>query len=242
MILQRSNGATSRQTLKPLAAASSASSRSARSAWATRADRLLGRRVEHGDGLARLARTPLAVDEQLGVGIGHETFSCCYCRRWRVGESGAYDRSPTGLQSRSIARRCAGAERFRCPRHVRTEITAETRLHRRAPRNPACRVTPPSATSRYCSAISARISRCQAAVGCRHRHHQPALGAQLAEEIEHEADVAVLRVELRLVEQMHHRRTASATARARPTAPACGSGAPDRTGDSGSPAGRARDI
>jgi hypothetical protein len=35
MILQRSNGATARQTLKPLAAASSASSRSARSAWAT---------------------------------------------------------------------------------------------------------------------------------------------------------------------------------------------------------------
>jgi len=34
---------------------------------------------------------------------------------------------------------------------------------------------------------------------------QPPLAAQLAEEIEHEADVAVLGVELRLVEQVHHR-------------------------------------
>ena len=43
------------------------------------------------------------------------------------------------------------------------------------------------------------------------QHHQPALGAQLAEEIEHEADIAVLQVELRLVEQMHHRVPWSAT-------------------------------
>ena len=35
------------------------------------ADHILGGRVEHGDGSARLARTPFAVDEQLGVGIGH---------------------------------------------------------------------------------------------------------------------------------------------------------------------------
>ena len=35
--------------------------------------------------------------------------------------------------------------------------------------------------------------------------HQPALAAQPAEEIQHEADVAVLGVELRLVEQVHQR-------------------------------------
>ena len=36
--------------------------------------------------------------------------------------------------------------------------------------------------------------------------HEPAVGAQPAEEIEHEPDIAVLGVELRLVEQMHVRR------------------------------------
>ena len=35
--------------------------------------------------------------------------------------------------------------------------------------------------------------------------HRPAFGLQAAEKVEHEADVAVLGIELRLVEQVHHR-------------------------------------
>ena len=45
------------------------------------ADGFLGRRVEHGDGPARLARPPFAIDEQLRIGICHETCSLFYCRR-----------------------------------------------------------------------------------------------------------------------------------------------------------------
>ena len=41
--------------------------------------------------------------------------------------------------------------------------------------------------------------------------HEPSVVAQPAEEIQHEADVAVLRVELRLVEKMHLRRRAPRT-------------------------------
>src|SRR5690606_5044646 len=40
-------------------------------------------------------------------------------------------------------------------------------------------------------------------VGVDAEEHQPSLRAQPAEEVEHEADIAVLRVELRLVEQVH---------------------------------------
>jgi hypothetical protein len=36
------------------------------------------------------------------------------------------------------------------------------------------------------------------------QEHRPPFGAQAAEEVEHEADVAVLGVELRLVEEVHH--------------------------------------
>ena len=45
------------------------------------ADGFLRRRIKHGDGPARLARPPFAVDEQLRIGICHETFSLFYCRR-----------------------------------------------------------------------------------------------------------------------------------------------------------------
>jgi len=38
-------------------------------------DGFLRRRIKHGDDLARLTRTPFAVDEQLSVGICHETCS-----------------------------------------------------------------------------------------------------------------------------------------------------------------------
>ena len=72
--------------------------------------------------------------------------------------------------------------------------------------------------------------------------HQPPFAAQAAEEIEHEADIAVLGVELRLVEQMHHRIVAARRLQQRPTARVGGIAAPGRIGGSGSPAGRARDI
>ena len=48
--------------------------------------------------------------------------------------------------------------------------------------------------------------------------HEATLGAQLAEKIQHEADVAVLRVELRLVEQMHFADSRCARRRAGMTA------------------------
>ena len=69
---------------------------------------------------------------------------------------------------------------------------------------------------------------------------QPALGAQAAEEIEHEADVAVLRVELRLVEEVDQRIVASRARSSRTTARGGGNAGPGRIGGSGWRAGRAR--
>jgi hypothetical protein len=49
------------------------------------------------------------------------------------------------------------------------------------------------------------------------QNDQSSIGMQAAEEVEHEADVAVLRVELRLVEQVH---AGARSARARAGTPA----------------------
>ena len=66
----------------------------------------------------------------------------------------------------------------------------------RHPRHPAAGDEQESPAALAQDVQVVRLFRVQA------EEHQPALVAQLAEEIEHEADVAVLRVELRLVEQM----------------------------------------
>jgi hypothetical protein len=41
--------------------------------------------------------------------------------------------------------------------------------------------------------------------GVKANENEPALSAQFAEEIQHEADVAILGIELGLIEQMHER-------------------------------------
>src|SRR5439155_7211064 len=82
------------------------------------ADGFLCRRIEHGDGPARLARPPFAVDEQLSIGICHETCSLFYCRRMANGPAEIrrlYDRSPAGLQSRFNRVRPCDRRRARPP-------------------------------------------------------------------------------------------------------------------------------
>ena len=68
----------------------------------------------------------------------------------------------------------------------------------------------PPLTKMNRSQISCRISRWKPLVRVHAEEHQPSFAAQPAEEVEHEADVAVLGVELRLVEEVHERIVAPA--------------------------------
>ena len=91
-----------------------------------------------------------------------------------------------------------------------TEVGAAPARPAAARRASAAWVSRPRSTKTKRSQTSRRISRWHGSFGCRQRKTSLPSARRLAEEVEHEADVAVLRVELRLVEQMHARRFAAA--------------------------------
>ena len=111
MILLRSMAGMSRQVSKPFCAAASARSRSAVPACAHAADLLAGGRVEDGQRAAVGGVLPFAVDEELGVGVGHRG-SCETGRRnptilWqmRIGRAGGAESRGQGHAGHAAAGR-----------------------------------------------------------------------------------------------------------------------------------------
>src|SRR5215204_2209887 len=132
-----------------------------------------------------------------------------YCRRMANGpaEDGRLmiDARPDCKTDSTGYGPATGAEPVGRPRHFRTQIIAKPRLSSERREIGMSR----HAAIGHQQILLGNLSEDFQMPGrgrMQAQHHEATLGPQFAEEVEHEADIAVLEVELRLVEQMHYRR------------------------------------